>query len=44
MDVSLGILSVLGAYLTATPFWHECARATHHHVVSVAKQHLTHAK
>lgn len=44
VDVSLGILSVLGAYLTATPFWHECARATHHHVVSAAKHHLTPAR
>ncbi|WP_406499699.1 hypothetical protein OG936_34035 [Streptomyces sp. NBC_00846] len=44
VDVSLGILSVLGAYLTARPFWHECARATHHHVVAAAKQHLTPAR
>ncbi|WP_411089574.1 hypothetical protein [Streptomyces sp. 061-3] len=34
VDVSIGILSVLGAYLTAKPFWHECARVTRHHVVS----------
>ncbi|WP_256102827.1 hypothetical protein [Streptomyces sp. Ncost-T10-10d] len=44
VDVSLGILSVLGAYLTATPFWHECARVTHHHVVSAAEHHLTPAR
>ncbi|MFJ9677021.1 hypothetical protein ACIRP2_03055 [Streptomyces sp. NPDC101194] len=41
VDVSLGTLSVLGAYLTATPFWHECARVTHRHIVSAAKQRLT---
>ncbi len=33
VDVSLGILSALGAYLTAAPFWHEIARATRGHVV-----------
>ncbi|MGW7003227.1 hypothetical protein ACWGCW_10460 [Streptomyces sp. NPDC054933] len=32
VDVSLGILSLLGAYLTAAPFWHEIARTTHRHV------------
>ncbi|OEJ30163.1 hypothetical protein [Streptomyces subrutilus] len=41
VDVSIGILSVLGAYLTAVPFWHECARITRHHVASAAKQGLT---
>ncbi|MDH6115131.1 hypothetical protein P3T36_004050 [Kitasatospora sp. MAP12-15] len=32
VDVSLGVLSALGAYLTAAPFWHEAIRATHHHL------------
>ncbi|MFD3549316.1 hypothetical protein ACFWUW_27545 [Streptomyces sp. NPDC058655] len=41
VDVSIGILSVLGAYLTAVPFWHECARITRHHIASAAKQGLT---
>ena len=31
MDLSLSILSGLGAYLTAIPFWHEIARVTAHH-------------
>lgn len=42
VDVSLGILSALGAYLTAVPFWHECARVTRHHLVSATKHDLTH--
>ncbi|MFJ6573557.1 hypothetical protein ACIQNU_39765 [Streptomyces sp. NPDC091292] len=32
VDVSLGVLSVLGAYLTAVPFWHEVARVTRRHL------------
>ncbi|MFD7441680.1 hypothetical protein [Streptomyces sp. NPDC059909] len=44
VDVSLGILSALGAYLTAIPFWHECARVTRHHVASAAKRGLTPAR
>ncbi|MFJ3104173.1 hypothetical protein [Streptomyces sp. NPDC086835] len=40
VDVSLGILSALGAYLTAIPFWHECARVTRHHIASAAKRNL----
>ena len=40
MNVCLGILSVLGTYLTARPFWHEIAAVTRHHVSSVAKRHL----
>ena len=32
VDVSFGILSALGTYLTAAPFWHELARVTHHHL------------
>ncbi|MEU8575243.1 hypothetical protein [Streptomyces asoensis] len=36
VDVSLGALSVLGAYLTATPFWHEILKITGAHVASVA--------
>jgi hypothetical protein len=31
VDVSLGILSGLGAYLTAVPFWHELAKVTARH-------------
>jgi hypothetical protein len=31
VDVSLGILSGLGAYLTAVPFWHELAEVTARH-------------
>ncbi|MEV1055097.1 hypothetical protein [Streptomyces sp. NPDC049887] len=38
VDVSLGILSALGAYLTAVPFWHECARVTRHHLLSVTER------
>ncbi|MEV0966959.1 MULTISPECIES: hypothetical protein [unclassified Streptomyces] len=38
VDVSLGILSALGAYLTAVPFWHECARVTRHHLVSATRR------
>jgi hypothetical protein len=41
VDVSLGILSALGAYLTAVPFWHECARMTRHHLASAARRNLT---
>jgi hypothetical protein len=41
VDVSLGILSALGAYLTAVPFWHECARVTRHHLASAARRNLT---
>lgn len=33
VDVSLGILSVLGLYLTAKPFWHELVKITHHRLV-----------
>ncbi|PWI42874.1 hypothetical protein [Streptomyces sp. ICBB 8177] len=32
VDVSLGILSALGVYLTAVPFWHGITRATRDHV------------
>jgi hypothetical protein len=31
VDLSLGILSGLGAYLTAMPFWHELAKVTARH-------------
>jgi hypothetical protein len=31
VDVSLGVLSLLGAYLTAAPFWHEIVRTTRRH-------------
>ncbi|WP_232248276.1 hypothetical protein [Streptacidiphilus rugosus] len=31
VDLSLGILSGLGAYLTAVPFWHELAKVTADH-------------
>ncbi|MEV5706014.1 hypothetical protein [Actinoallomurus sp. NPDC052274] len=42
VDVCLGILSVLGTYLTARPpFWHEIATVTRHHVSSTAKRRLT---
>lgn len=40
VDVCLGILSVLGTYLTARPFWHEIATVTRHHVTSAAKRRL----
>ncbi|MFE6132214.1 hypothetical protein ACFQ6Q_28755, partial [Streptomyces sp. NPDC056437] len=40
VDVSLGILSALGAYLTAQPFWHECARVTSLHIASATKRNL----
>ncbi|MFF8596231.1 hypothetical protein ACF061_33335 [Streptomyces sp. NPDC015220] len=40
VDVSLGVMSVLGAYLTARPFWHEAGRVTRHHVASVASRGL----
>ncbi|MGW4822746.1 hypothetical protein ACWEP4_28070 [Streptomyces sp. NPDC004227] len=39
VDVSLGVLSVLGAYLTAKPFWHEIGRVTRHHIVAAAARH-----
>ena len=32
VDVSLGILSALGLYLTAAPFWHEITKVTGDHV------------
>ncbi|MEU2432146.1 MULTISPECIES: hypothetical protein [unclassified Streptomyces] len=38
VDVSFGILSVLGTYLTAKPFWHEIGRITRHHVAAKARQ------
>ncbi|WP_328913596.1 MULTISPECIES: hypothetical protein [unclassified Streptomyces] len=31
VDVSFGIMSVLGLYLTARPFWHELAKVTGRH-------------
>ncbi|MFJ6217284.1 hypothetical protein ACIQGZ_28725 [Streptomyces sp. NPDC092296] len=31
VDVSLGVLTVLGLYLSAAPFWHEIARVTGRH-------------
>ncbi|MEU6478617.1 hypothetical protein ABZ858_17305 [Streptomyces sp. NPDC047017] len=40
VDVSLGVLSTLGAYLTAKPFWHEVGTVTRHHVASVAAHGL----
>ncbi|MFI1164357.1 hypothetical protein ACH4UM_12190 [Streptomyces sp. NPDC020801] len=36
VDVCFGVLSVLGAYLTAKPFWHEIGRVTRRHLVSAA--------
>ncbi|MFI2645787.1 hypothetical protein [Streptomyces sp. NPDC018610] len=36
VDVSLGVMSTLGAYLTAKPFWHEVGRITRDHIASVA--------
>jgi hypothetical protein len=39
VDVSLGVLSTLGAYLTAKPFWHEIGRVTRHHIVAAATRH-----
>ncbi|WP_240361354.1 MULTISPECIES: hypothetical protein [unclassified Streptomyces] len=32
VDVSLGILSALGLYLTAVPFWHEIIKVSRDHV------------
>lgn len=32
VDVSLGILSALGLYLTAVPFWHEVTKITRDHL------------
>ncbi|MFH8217638.1 hypothetical protein ACH4C2_00420 [Streptomyces sp. NPDC018057] len=32
VDVSLGILSTLGLYLTAAPFWHEITKVTRDHL------------
>jgi hypothetical protein len=32
VDVSLGVMSALGVYLTAVPFWHELARVTRDHL------------
>lgn len=40
VDVCLGILSVLGTYLTARPFWHEIATVTRHHVGAAARRRL----
>ncbi|MGW4275743.1 hypothetical protein ACWEGQ_26100 [Streptomyces seoulensis] len=40
VDVSLGVMSVLGAYLTAKPFWHEVGRVTRDHVASAAARGL----
>ncbi|MBC2866834.1 hypothetical protein [Streptomyces mexicanus] len=41
VDVSLGVLSTLGAYLTAKPFWHEIGRITRHHLVTAARGAVT---
>ncbi|MEU6405863.1 hypothetical protein [Streptomyces sp. NPDC046985] len=41
VDVSLGVLSVLGAYLTAKPFWHEIGRITGRHVAGAARRGLS---
>ncbi|MDF3289679.1 hypothetical protein [Streptomyces silvisoli] len=38
VDVSLGVMSVLGAYLTAVPFWHQIARVTRHHFATARTQ------
>ncbi|MFD5271574.1 hypothetical protein [Streptomyces sp. NPDC058335] len=40
VDVSLGILSILGTYLSAKPFWHEIIKVTHRHLARTAKQIL----
>lgn len=32
VDISLGILSALGLYLTAAPFWHEITKTTRDHI------------
>jgi hypothetical protein len=37
VDVSLGVLATLGAYLTAKPFWDEMAKVTRHHLAAAAK-------
>jgi hypothetical protein len=37
VDVSLGILSALGLYVTAVPFWHEATKVTRHHLRSAAR-------
>ncbi|MFJ7902189.1 hypothetical protein ACIQ6V_17135 [Streptomyces sp. NPDC096198] len=37
VDVSLGVLSALGTYLTARPFWHEVGRVTGRHLASAAR-------
>ncbi|MFJ1551139.1 hypothetical protein [Streptomyces sp. NPDC088246] len=39
VDISLGIISVLGLYLTAAPFWHELTKVTRQH----ALERRTHA-
>jgi hypothetical protein len=31
VDISLGIISVLGLYLSAAPFWHELTKVTRQH-------------
>jgi hypothetical protein len=36
VEVSLGIMSVLGTYLTAVPFWHEAGRVARHHLLRAA--------
>ncbi|AJE39176.1 hypothetical protein [Streptomyces nodosus] len=41
VDVSLGILSVLGLYLTAAPFWHELTRTTRDHVRDQVRERFT---
>ncbi|MFB7558792.1 hypothetical protein [Streptomyces brevispora] len=33
VDISLGIISVLGLYLTAAPFWHELTKVTRQHAL-----------
>ncbi|MGW1887583.1 hypothetical protein [Streptomyces sp. NPDC001970] len=40
VDVSFGVLSALGTYLTAKPFWHEVGRITHHRIAATARRHL----
>ncbi|MEU7641947.1 hypothetical protein [Streptomyces sp. NPDC039016] len=33
VDISLGVISVLGLYLAAAPFWHELAKVTRQHAL-----------
>lgn len=42
VDVSLGVMSALGVYLSAAPFWHELVRVTRDHLMKTRQASSAH--